>query len=80
MSPPKNDIQEFESAVKEIAHQQYVLRLYIAGTTPQSTRAILNIKAICEEHLPGRYDLEVIDVYQQPKLAKNEQIIVVPAM
>ena len=58
----------------------YVLRLYVAGTTPRSTRAIVNIKKICEEHLQGRYDLQVIDIYQQPVLAAGEQIIAVPTL
>lgn len=59
---------------------EYVLRLYVAGTTPNSVRAIENIKLICEEYLKGRYDLEVIDIYQQPVLAKGDQIIAVPTL
>ncbi len=59
---------------------EYVLRLYVAGTTPNSVRAIENIKLICEEYLEGRYDLEVIDIYQQPVLAKGDQIIAVPTL
>lgn len=59
---------------------EYVLRLYVAGTTPNSVRAIENIKRICEEFLKGRYDLEVIDIYQQPVLAKGDQIIAVPTL
>lgn len=59
---------------------KYDLRLYVAGTTPNSVRAIENIKRICEEYLKGRYDLEVIDIYQQPVLAKGDQIIAVPAL
>ena len=58
----------------------YVLRLYITGTTPRSTEAIKNIKKICEEELKGRYDLEVIDVYQQPELAKEGQILAAPTL
>jgi circadian clock protein KaiB len=57
-----------------------LLRLYVAGTTQQSTRAILNIQQICEEHLEGAYQLEVIDIYQRPQLAKDEQIIAVPTL
>jgi circadian clock protein KaiB len=56
------------------------LRLYVAGTTPRSARAIENIKRICEERLKGRYDLEIIDLYQQPKVAAGEQIIVAPTL
>jgi len=59
---------------------RYQLRLYVAGTTPRSARAIVNIKEICEQHLHGRYTLQVIDLYQQPELAKGDQIIAVPTL
>ena len=58
----------------------YVLRLYIAGMTPRSRKAIENVRQVCEDNLEGQYDLEVIDVYQQPSLAKGEQIIAVPTL
>lgn len=58
----------------------YILRLYVAGMTPQSTRAIANVKNICEEYLQGRYELEVIDLYQKPQLAQSEQIIAAPTL
>ena len=58
----------------------YVLRLYIAGMTPRAGRAIEHVRALCEAHLTGRYDLQVIDVYQQPSLAKGEQIIAAPTL
>jgi len=58
----------------------YVLLLYVAGQTPNSARAIVNIQKICEENLQGRYELEVIDLYQQPHLAQGEQIIAVPTL
>lgn len=57
---------------------QYVLRLYITGLTPRSIRATENIKRICEQYLGGRYDLEVIDLYQRPELAEAEQIVATP--
>lgn len=60
--------------------QQYELRLYVTGASPRSTRAILNIKRICEEHLRGRYRLEVVDIYQKPKLAKGDQIVAAPTL
>jgi circadian clock protein KaiB len=60
--------------------ETYVLRLYVTGATANSTRALVNIKTICEEHLQGRYELEVIDVYQQPVLAKTEQILAAPTL
>jgi circadian clock protein KaiB len=71
---------EFEQLASESSDERYVLRLYVTGMTPRSTEAIATIKAICEEHLQGRYDLEVIDIYQHPQLAKDEQIIAVPTL
>jgi circadian clock protein KaiB len=59
---------------------RYVLRLYITGLTPRAQEAIKNIKKICEEELKGRYDLEIIDVYQQPEIAKTEQILAAPTL
>jgi circadian clock protein KaiB len=58
----------------------YVLRLYVAGMTPRSVQSIANVKKICEEHLKGRYELKVIDLYQQPQLAQGEQIIALPTL
>lgn len=60
--------------------QPYVLRLYVTGMTPRAGRAIENVRAICDEHLEGRYELEVIDVYQQPALARDEQIVAAPTL
>jgi len=60
--------------------EKYVLRLYVAGITPKSSQAIKNITQICEENLKGRYDLQVIDIYQQPSLATGEQIIAAPTL
>jgi len=57
-----------------------VLCLYVAGMTPNSARAISNLKKICEEYLAGQYDLNVIDVYRKPTLAKGEQIIAAPTL
>ena len=58
----------------------YILRLYIIGTTAQSTRAILNVRKICDEHLEGRHELEVVDISQHPTLAIGEQIIAAPTL
>jgi circadian clock protein KaiB len=71
-----------KAALEEAAGDpaQYVLRLYVTGMTPRSARAIENVRAICEEHLQGRYELQVIDIYQQPVLAKGEQIIAAPTL
>lgn len=57
-----------------------MLRLYVAGKSPKSVNAIANIKKICEQNLQGRYELEVIDLYQQPQLAQGEQIIALPTL
>jgi circadian clock protein KaiB len=69
-----------EAAGGKPAAERYVLRLYVTGMTPRSTRAVENVRTICEKHLQGRYDLEVIDIYQQPTLAKGEQIIAAPTL
>jgi circadian clock protein KaiB len=58
----------------------YLLRLYVAGASPRSSRAIANLKAVCEEHLAGRFQLEIIDLYQHPGLAKAEQIVALPTL
>jgi circadian clock protein KaiB len=77
---PKKTTETFEQLFQQKTREKYVLRLYVAGLTPRSQAAIRNIKKICEEHLNGRYDLEVIDVYQKPVLAKGEQIIAAPTL
>ncbi len=59
---------------------EYLLRLFVAGLTPRSQRAIANLKSICELHLAGRYRIEVIDLYQSPQLAHDEQIIATPTL
>ena len=58
----------------------YDLRLYVISTTPQSMRAVANLRRICDEHLPGRYSLEVIDLAKHPGLAEGEQIIAAPTL
>jgi len=60
--------------------QQFVLRLYVTGMTPRSTRAISAVRAICEEFLAGRFDLKIIDVYQQPAMIRDEQIFATPTL
>ena len=69
---------ELKSTGRAAVH--YVLRLYITGATPQSTRAISNIRKFCEQNLEGRYELEVIDISQHPTLARGEQIIAAPTL
>jgi circadian clock protein KaiB len=58
----------------------WVLRLYVAGQSPRSLRALSNIRRICSDQLPGRHDLEVIDLYQQPELAQDAQIVALPTL
>ena len=71
----------FEKAVKTAKPTaKYVLRLYVAGINPRSSIAIRSVTAICEEHLKDRYELEIIDIYQQPALAKEGQIIAAPTL
>jgi circadian clock protein KaiB len=59
---------------------EYVLHLFITGATPNSTRAVRNIKEICDQYLAGRYELLIIDMYQQPELAQQEQLIGAPTL
>ena len=70
----------FEVAAQATGSDRYVLRLFVTGMTTRAGRAIENVRAICEEHLAGRYDLQVVDIYQQPALAKGEQIIAAPTL
>lgn len=58
----------------------YVLRLYVTGQTPRSLKSVENLQRLCEKHLPGRFSLEVIDIYQQPALAAEGQIIAAPTL
>lgn len=58
----------------------YTMRLYVTGATPRSSRAIANLRKICDEYLAGRYKLEIVDVYQQPELAREGQIIAAPTL
>ena len=70
----------FEQAAQAPPTERYVLRLYVTGMTARSARAVKNLQAICDEYLEGRYDLDVIDIYQQPVLVKGEQIIAAPTL
>jgi circadian clock protein KaiB len=68
------------AAPRRAGTERYVLRLYVTGLTQRSTRAVETVRAICETHLRGRYELEVIDIYQQPALARDEQIVAAPTL
>jgi circadian clock protein KaiB len=83
MKQPDNKTESATQAFELAAsgtEQKYLLRLYIAGSTPQSNRAVANIKVICEEHLKGLYELEVVDLYEKPHLAIGEQILAAPTL
>ena len=71
---------EPERAGSSTGRTMYVLRLYVSGSTLKSARAVENIKRVCEQHLKDRYDLEVIDVYQQANLARGEHVVAVPML
>ncbi len=76
----KTTTEQFEDALKHPPKEQYVLRLFVSGASPKSLRAIENIKKLCEERLPGRYKLEIIDVYQRPGLVLANQILAAPTL
>ena len=73
---PSNNARSVPSQVEET----YLLRLYVAGQTPKSILAFRNLKQICEEHLHGRYEIEVIDLIENPQLAQGDQILAVPTL
>jgi circadian clock protein KaiB len=78
-----NMIKTLELAMDVPAHAtepSWKLRLYVAGQTAKSLTAFANLKRICEEHLPGQYDIEVVDLLQNPTLAKGDQILAVPTL
>ncbi len=76
----KSTAEKLKQVQLRRTRQKYLLRLYITGTTPRSMAAVSNIRRICEEHLKGRYELDVIDIYQQKTLAKGEQIVAAPTL
>ena len=79
-APPPTETDALEALAAAHATACYVLRLYVTGSTPRSARAISNIRKICEEHLEGRYDLEIVDIALHPTLAEGEQIIAAPTL
>jgi circadian clock protein KaiB len=70
----------FQRAVSDNPRAHFVLKLYVSGMTPRSRRAIDNLQKLCGENLPDGYDLEIIDIYQQPGLAKGAQIVAAPTL
>ena len=78
---PLDSAASVEALLKDAsAIRHYSLRLYVTGTTNRSLQAIATIRALCEEVLPGKFDLEVVDIYQQPMKALDEQIIAAPTL
>jgi circadian clock protein KaiB len=76
----QDKIAEFEQALNDSTAQIYVLRLFVTGASQKSLQAIDNLKRLCEENFPDQYELEVIDIYQQPGLAAKEQLLAVPTL
>jgi len=72
--------ERFAKAIEDRDRRHYRLRLYVVGATPRSQLAISNLREVCEKELAGRYELEVIDIYQQPTLSAGEQIIAAPTL
>jgi circadian clock protein KaiB len=65
---------------RKSTHEKWSLRLYVAGQTPRSQQAVNNLENICEEHLHGKYRIEVVDLLVNPKLARDDQIIAIPTL
>ena len=72
--------RRFEAAIAGDSKDRFVLRLYVSGLTARSRQAIENIRHLCEQYLPGRHELQIIDIYQQPELAKDQQLIAAPTL
>ncbi len=66
--------------MKNGARRTWHLRLYVAGQTPKSIAALANLQRLCEEHLPGRYRIEIVDLVKQPQLARRDEIVVIPTL
>jgi len=75
-----HSVQEFERAAIKPVNQVYVLQLYIAGSSPRSQKAVVNVQKICNQLSRNNFELQVIDIFQQPLLAKAEQIFAVPTL
>jgi circadian clock protein KaiB len=76
----RESLRAFEAAEAASQRVKFVLRLYVAGTRSASLRAVTNIKRICDRHLAGRYHLDVVDLYQQPARAKEDDVVAAPTL
>ena len=76
--------ESLDSVISDKPHiddeEQFLLKLYVAGQTPKSLAAITNLRKICEEHLKGRYEIQVIDLIEEPALARTNQILAIPTL
>ena len=73
-------LESFHAAADALDNPHYVLRLFVTGMTPRSTRAIRAVRELCERRLKDRFQLEIVDVYQQPQLIQGEQIFATPTL
>ena len=76
----KSTTEEFEEALKREQKRKIVLRLFVTGLTPRSLEAIDEVRNLCEEHLKGRYELEIVDLYKEPLAAKKDQVFAAPTL
>jgi circadian clock protein KaiB len=72
--------ESFSEAADALENPRYVLRLFVTGMTPRSTRAIRAVRELCEQRLKDRFELEIVDVYQQPQLIHGEQVVATPTL
>jgi circadian clock protein KaiB len=72
--------RRFEAAIADDSKDRFILRLYVSGLSARSRHAIENIRRLCQEHLAGRHELQIIDIYQQPELAKDQQLVAAPTL
>ncbi|HET9086559.1 MAG TPA: circadian clock KaiB family protein [Acidobacteriaceae bacterium] len=79
-SAQDSTLEEFERLVSALAMPTYHFRLYVSGNTPRSASAVTNVRRICDQYLAHHYELEVIDIYQQPKETKAADVVVVPTL
>ncbi|MFO7445380.1 MAG: circadian clock KaiB family protein [Ignavibacteriaceae bacterium] len=79
-SPAKTTEVKKAKTPKTKKEKPFELRLYVAGQTPRSIAAFSNLKKVCDEHLPGKYKIEIIDLLKNPKLAQGDQILAIPTL
>jgi len=80
MAPPRKPAAKRTVKPPAAKAELFKLKLYVAGQTPKSIRAFANLKVLCEEHLNGRYEIEVIDLLEHPHLARGDQIVAIPTL